>query len=152
VGGMTGATAVGLLSGSEGGSVPEFHFSADDIEQVFIDARDWQSRFGASSSPGDRAGRMGDTSSAELVGFLKEDETGDEAHATPYISELPEWRDAYVDRVQGMVLRDRNHPSIIFWSAGNESGSGNNICEVIKEGKLKEFENSNDPLIKAFFN
>ena len=47
-GGMTGATAVGLLAGSAGSGVAEFHFSADDIEQVFIDARDWQSRFGAS--------------------------------------------------------------------------------------------------------
>ncbi|NJK98395.1 MAG: hypothetical protein HC905_28885 [Bacteroidales bacterium] len=33
------------------------------------------------------------------------------------------------------VLRDRNRACIIFWSAGNESGFGNNICEVIKEGK-----------------
>jgi beta-galactosidase len=72
---------------------------------------------------------------ADEMGIYIVDECGDEAHATEYISELPEWRDAYVDRVRGMVLRDRNHPSIIFWSAGNESGFGNNICEVIKEGK-----------------
>ena len=77
-GGLIGATAVGLLSTGDGSSGPEFHFSADDIEQVFVDVRDWQSRFGASSSPGDRAGLMGDTSSAELVGFLKEGETGEE--------------------------------------------------------------------------
>ncbi len=72
---------------------------------------------------------------ADEMGIYIVDETGDESHATEYISEKPEWRDAYVDRVRGMVLRDRNHPSIIFWSAGNESGFGNNICEVIKEGK-----------------
>ena len=72
---------------------------------------------------------------ADEMGIYVVDETGDESHATEYISELPEWRDAYVDRVRGMVLRDRNHPSVIFWSAGNESGFGNNICEVIKEGK-----------------
>ncbi|MBK7902426.1 MAG: zinc-ribbon domain-containing protein [Proteobacteria bacterium] len=77
-GGLAGATAVGLLSADDASSGPEFHFSADDIEQVFVDVRDWQSRFGASSSPGDRAGLMGDTSSAELVGFLKEGETGEE--------------------------------------------------------------------------
>ncbi|MDH4167435.1 MAG: zinc-ribbon domain-containing protein [Gammaproteobacteria bacterium] len=76
-GNMEGATAVGLLSADEGG-VPEFHFSADDIERVFVDARDWQNRFGASASPGDRAGLIGDTSTAELVGFLKEGETGEE--------------------------------------------------------------------------
>jgi beta-galactosidase len=72
---------------------------------------------------------------ADEMGIFIVDETGDESHATEYISERSEWRDAYVDRVRGMVLRDRNHPSIIFWSAGNESGIGNNICEVIKEGK-----------------
>ncbi|MBP6107568.1 MAG: DUF3426 domain-containing protein [Steroidobacteraceae bacterium] len=76
-GGLPGATAVGLLSTGEGSSGPEFHFSADDIEQVFVDVRDWQNRFGA-SSPGDRAGLKGETSSAELVGFLQEGETGEE--------------------------------------------------------------------------
>ena len=34
-----------------------------------------------------------------------------------------------------MVLRDRNHACVLFWSAGNESGEGENITEVIKEGK-----------------
>ena len=77
-GNIQGATAAGSLSTSVDGGVPEFHFSADDIERVFVDARDWQSRFGASSSPGDRAGLEGDTSTAELVGFLKEGETGEE--------------------------------------------------------------------------
>ncbi len=72
---------------------------------------------------------------ADEMGIYIVDETGDESHATEFISKMGEWRDAYVERVQKMVLRDRNHPSIIFWSAGNESGFGNNICEVIKEGK-----------------
>jgi len=72
---------------------------------------------------------------ADELGVYIVDETGDESHATEYISKLAEWKNAYVDRVTGMVLRDRNHPSIIFWSAGNESGFGNNICEVIKTGK-----------------
>jgi predicted Zn finger-like uncharacterized protein len=89
--GMAGATAVGLLSAGEGIAVPEFHFSADDIEQVFIDARDWQSRFGTSSTPGDRAGRMGDTSSAELVGFLKAGETGDEDEPERDANDPPVW-------------------------------------------------------------
>ena len=63
-----GLTAVGsgLPAADEAPAGAEFHFSADDIEQVFIDARDWQSRFGTSSSPGDRAGRMGDTTTADL--------------------------------------------------------------------------------------
>lgn len=90
-GGMTGAAAVGLLATGAGVSVPEFHFSADDIEQVFIDARDWQSRFGASSTPGDRAGRLGDTSSAELVGFLQEGETGEEDESESDVNDPPVW-------------------------------------------------------------
>lgn len=73
---------------------------------------------------------------ADELGIYVVDETGDESHATEYISKLPEWKNAYIDRVTGMVLRDRNHPSIIFWSAGNESGFGSNICEVIKTGKF----------------
>jgi len=72
---------------------------------------------------------------ADELGIYIVDETGDESHATEYVSEKEVWRNAYVERVQKMVLRDRNHASILFWSAGNESGFGKNICEVIKEGK-----------------
>ena len=38
----------------------------------------------------------------------------------------PVWRPAFVDRAKRMVLRDVNHPSIIFWSLGNEAGYGPN--------------------------
>lgn len=44
----------------------------------------------------------------------------------------PEWRDEFVERMQRAVLRDRNHPSIIMWSTGNESGHGENHVEMIK--------------------
>jgi beta-galactosidase len=72
---------------------------------------------------------------ADELGMYIVDETGDESHATEYLSERDEWTSAYVNRVERMVLRDRSHPCIIFWSAGNESGFGKNICEVIKRGK-----------------
>ncbi|MFP4557365.1 MAG: glycoside hydrolase family 2 TIM barrel-domain containing protein [Bacteroidales bacterium] len=39
----------------------------------------------------------------------------------------PEWRKAIVNRGVSMVKRDRNHPSIIIWSLGNESGDGPNM-------------------------
>ena len=45
--GVGAATAAGLLDGD----VPEFQLSADDIENVFIDARDWQTQFGPDASP-----------------------------------------------------------------------------------------------------
>ena len=36
------------------------------------------------------------------------------------------WTGAYLERISRMALRDKNHPSIIFWSLGNEAGSGPN--------------------------
>ncbi|RYY57163.1 MAG: DUF4981 domain-containing protein [Chitinophagaceae bacterium] len=72
---------------------------------------------------------------ADEYGFYIIDETGDEAHATEYLSDKAEWEPMYRERVRRMVLRDRNHASILFWSAGNESGEGKNICAVVDEGR-----------------
>lgn len=44
-----------------------------------------------------------------------------------YLAEKPEWKQAFVERGTAMVQRDKNHPSIIFWSMGNESGWGPNF-------------------------
>ncbi len=72
---------------------------------------------------------------ADELGIYIVDETGNEAHGYTHLSGLPEWREQYLDRMRKMVYRDRNHPSVIFWSAGNESGPGENICSLISEGK-----------------
>ncbi len=41
-----------------------------------------------------------------------------------------QWRDAVLDRAQSMAMRDKNHPSILFFSCGNESFGGPIIAEV----------------------
>ena len=45
----------------------------------------------------------------------------------------PEWRTAFLERGVRMVERDKNHPSVITWSLGNESGYG---AEPRRDGRL----------------
>ena len=72
---------------------------------------------------------------ADEYGLYIIDEAGVEAHATEYISNIPDFIPMYQERVRRMVLRDRNYACVLFWSAGNESGEGPNITEVVKEGR-----------------
>ena len=44
----------------------------------------------------------------------------------------PVWAGAVVDRMQRMVLRDRNNPCVFMWSLGNEAGDGSNFMEMKK--------------------
>ncbi|MBZ9535819.1 beta-galactosidase subunit alpha [Cytobacillus oceanisediminis] len=54
------------------------------------------------------------------------------------LSDDPEWEEAYLDRMKRMVERDKNHPSIIMWSLGNESGFGSNHVAMYKWTKEKD--------------
>lgn len=60
-------------------------------------------------------------------GLYAIDEADLEDHANQSISDMPSWIPAFVDRIDRMVLRDRNHPSVIMWSLGNEAGNGDNF-------------------------
>ena len=72
---------------------------------------------------------------AARYGLYIVDEAGVEAHATEWVSSDKRFIPMYRERVRRMVLRDRNQPAVLFWSAGNESGEGPNIGEVIQEGR-----------------
>lgn len=63
----------------------------------------------------------------DRYGLYVIDEANIETHQIgSLLSNNPDWMLAHVERGMRMVLRDKNHPSIIFWSLGNESGHGPN--------------------------
>ncbi|MFI6338759.1 glycoside hydrolase family 2 TIM barrel-domain containing protein [Streptomyces sp. NPDC050535] len=59
----------------------------------------------------------------ETHGFEKVDWAGNP-------SDDPAWREAFLDRVRRTVERDKNHPSIVIWSLGNEAGTGGNLAAM----------------------
>ncbi|MEU2284817.1 glycoside hydrolase family 2 TIM barrel-domain containing protein [Streptomyces sp. NPDC013178] len=64
---------------------------------------------------------------ADELGFYVVDEADIESHDHAHeIADDPRYLNAFVDRVSRMVLRDKNHPSVIVWSLGNESDYGAN--------------------------
>ena len=65
----------------------------------------------------------------DQYGLYVIDEANLESHGLRHKipNSLPEWKDACLDRMNNMVQRDKNHPSIIFWSLGNEAGEGTNF-------------------------
>jgi beta-galactosidase len=78
----------------------------------------------------------------DQLGIYVMDEINLETHGTwmvagkaekkPYTlpDDKQEWREAVLDRARSMVMRDKNHPSILFYSCGNESFGGPIIDEV----------------------
>jgi beta-galactosidase len=68
----------------------------------------------------------------DRYGLYVVDEANIESHGMGYsleksLGNKPEWELAHVDRTVRMVERDKNHPSVIMWSLGNEAGPGVNF-------------------------
>ncbi len=67
----------------------------------------------------------------DYYGLYVVDEANIESHGMYYgkysLAKKPNWEKAHVDRMVRMVKRDRNHPSVIIWSMGNEGGNGVNF-------------------------
>ncbi|WP_229070695.1 glycoside hydrolase family 2 TIM barrel-domain containing protein [Actinoplanes sp. DH11] len=50
----------------------------------------------------------------------------------------PDWRENLLDRARRMVERDKNHPSVICWSLGNECGTGENLAAMAQWVKERD--------------
>ena len=73
----------------------------------------------------------------DKYGLYLIDEADIESHGIGYnkdvtLADKPEWTAAHLDRMERMVERDKNHPSVIIWSMGNEAGDGNNFLKGYK--------------------
>ena len=75
----------------------------------------------------------------DSVGMYVMDEADCETHGLRgTLASTPDWTDAFLDRAIRMAERDKNHPSVIFWSLGNESGYGPNHAAM--SAWLHEFD------------
>ena len=75
----------------------------------------------------------------DQLGLYVIDEANLEAHGTGWgagakesLARFPSWQEAHLDRMANMLERDKNHPSIVMWSIGNESGDGVNTIACSK--------------------
>ncbi len=70
------------------------------------------------------------------------DEANIESHGMGYgresLAKDLDWQPAHLDRIHRMVERDKNHPSVIIWSMGNEAGNGVNFEACYKWIKQRD--------------
>ena len=72
-------------------------------------------------------------------GILVIDEANVESHGMKYgnesLAKQGLWEKAHVERFEAVIQRDKNHPSVIIWSYGNEAGNGANMLAMQKKAK-----------------
>lgn len=75
-------------------------------------------------------------------GMYLVDEANLESHGLGYgpdnISNFPEWRGQHMDRMYRLVERDKNHPSVIIWSLGNEASNGKAFFDMYDWAKQRD--------------
>ena len=76
-------------------------------------------------------------------GIYVVDEANIESHGMGYdpdttLGNNPDWKLAHLDRTIRMVERDKNHPSVIIWSLGNEAGDGVNFASTYRWIKTRD--------------
>jgi beta-galactosidase len=79
----------------------------------------------------------------DQFGLYLVDEANIESHGIGYhpdltLADKPEWMAQHMMRTQRMVERDKNHPSVIIWSLGNEGGDGQNFVNTYKWIKARD--------------
>jgi beta-galactosidase len=79
----------------------------------------------------------------DKYGLYLVDEANIESHGIGYdkdvtLADKPEWAAAHLARMKSMVERDKNHPSVIIWSLGNEAGDGHNFLNNYKWTKERD--------------
>ena len=86
-------------------------------------------------------------------GLYLVDEANIESHGMDYhewgtLANAPEWETPFKERMARMIQRDRNHPSIVTWSLGNESGYGKHfetiyaMTKTMDSTRLVQYEGS----------
>jgi len=79
-----------------------------------------------------------DEANVESHAYMEATKNKGELNAELQVGFDPAWREAHVSRVMNMLERDKNHPSIIFWSLGNEAGLGPNFSAAAKAVKQRD--------------
>jgi len=79
-----------------------------------------------------------DEADIESHAYMEQGNRNPESRAKFQVGFDPAWKDAHVSRVVNMVERDKNHPSIIFWSLGNEAGIGPNFEAAAAAAKARD--------------